>query len=194
MPAGCPVRIRGQDFPSIVAAAKHYGITRHKVEHALNRGVIDEVPNLTEYWREQARNRHGALTTIRGVSYASMRKAAEALGVSFGQIRAAKMAGRLETLGLGLPIRRRGKPTVIDGVEYISRRAACRALGKSMHQLFGPGRSSKLPKGDHKTLSFLIPTADYEDLRRQAELEGVSLSRLARRYFSAGFANIDGSE
>ena len=77
--------------------------------------------------------------TIRGVTYASMRHAAKALGVTPQTVSAAAKAGTLEGVGLG-PLKhgcapRYTRATVIEGVAYPSRTAPAEALGVTRTQI-----------------------------------------------------------
>lgn len=66
--------------------------------------------------------------TIRGVTYASAREAAEALGVRRTTIDAARSRGRLDMVGTGHGTGRK-KPFSLGGVSFSNQSEASRALG-----------------------------------------------------------------
>ena len=74
-PEPMPVRIAGQDFEDVRAAATHFGLTRQAIYSAIDDGDPDRVARPAVYnpWKSQP-------FTVGGVTFASMRAASRALG------------------------------------------------------------------------------------------------------------------
>jgi len=68
-------------------------------------------------------NHRSVPTRIRGITYPSMRAAADAIGVSYKTVWSAVESGRADSCGLGLGPRA-GKPHRFAGTAYPSRRQA----------------------------------------------------------------------
>lgn len=73
--------------------------------------------------------------TIRGVEYPSQHAAAKAVGVSPVAIHKAKIAGRLDTVGLK-PARTEAVPVSVRGEVYRSQYAAAKALNLSKTTIY----------------------------------------------------------
>lgn len=84
MPKAVPIRIRGKDYPSVVAAAKAIGVSAHAIHRALDNGTIETV-GLPEF---QHASRFGNTHARRypftafGRSFSSRAEAARQLGVT----------------------------------------------------------------------------------------------------------------
>lgn len=118
-----PVRIRGVDYPSQVAAARALGVHPTTLQQALCRGKQDGVG----LGLRPAGGRPGNPVTIRGVWYPSQQAAATALGVTREAITLAIRRGALDRVGLGGA--RSGRPVSIGGRLYPSYGRAAAALG-----------------------------------------------------------------
>ena len=75
---GCPVRIRGNVYVSMAAAARALGVNHRTVARALEEGRIDEVG--------LRRVRPGKPCVYRGKAYPSVTDAARACGVSLAAV------------------------------------------------------------------------------------------------------------
>ena len=82
--------------------------------------------------------------SIRGVTYDTVRAAAEAHGVSEGYVYQALSEGRQDTIGIGMGNWRKphhrafdGNKIVLHGVEFASLKAASLALGFNEHYIRG---------------------------------------------------------
>lgn len=84
MAARVPVRIRGVDYPSLIAAAEALGVTNAAVYNALERGTIDGV-GLGKKYRPVLMN---------GRIWPSVNAAAAGIGVFPQVISRARVAGR----------------------------------------------------------------------------------------------------
>ena len=84
---------------------------------------------------------------INGVDYASVREAAEDIGLAISTIYGAIEDGRTESVGFRKG--NGGKETVVDGVTYPSRQAAAKALG--LHKDTIRKRFNRKPRPSRKT-------------------------------------------
>ena len=108
--------------------------------------------------------------TIRGVEYPSQAAAGKALGISHNRVYKAALAGRKESLGLGLPgCVKATVPVTIRGVSYPSLHAAAKALGIAQSNLSRMRRNGTLDnaglgrnKGKRQEPLQLIEGRDYE--------------------------------
>lgn len=78
-----PVRIAGRDFPSLQAAAAHFGCTASAISKAVDDGDPDRIA------RSRKGRYHGGLNrpfTMGGLSFSSMRAASLAIGRSDGYV------------------------------------------------------------------------------------------------------------
>ena len=92
-----PLAVKGVEFPSVVAAARHYGISKAAAQKALARGdCISSVKNSLHGKANAAKP-----CVIQGVTYPSQAIAAEVLGVSRAHISQSLKRERSGTIGVG---------------------------------------------------------------------------------------------
>lgn len=127
---GTPLRhrdivIRGQVFPTIRAAAEHFGLTYQAVKWALVHGRLDRVGT-------GSRPKEPMQIRVRGMVFRDARAAAAHFGITPKAVLAAVQHGRQDRLGL--PPRRdaAARPFSAFGCTWPSRSAACRDLGLSV--------------------------------------------------------------
>ena len=100
------------------------------------------------------------LIRIRGVTYPSVKAAAEALGVTVYAIYSALTRGNIDTVGLGTS---RPQPVTLDGITFPSIRAASLALGFTRTYL-----GKVLSKGRNKSYAKVMAAlAAYKEKRNE---------------------------
>ena len=72
--------IRGQKFPSLGSAARHFGLSRQAVQSALDRGGMDGVGLGRNHWSKKT-------TFVDGKQYQSMAEVAEAYSLPSTTVR-----------------------------------------------------------------------------------------------------------
>lgn len=84
MPKAVPIRIRGKDYPSVVAAAKAIGVSAYAVHRALDNGTIETVGLPGFQHASRFGNTHARRYPFRafGRSFSSRSDAARQMGVT----------------------------------------------------------------------------------------------------------------
>lgn len=84
MAEAVPIRIRGRDYPSIEAAARAIGVSRHSVDRALRNGTLETVgvPNAQSINRRGNTNARRCPFVAFGRSFPSQAEAARQFGVA----------------------------------------------------------------------------------------------------------------
>ena len=122
------IEIRGEVFPTVRAAADHFGLNLETIYAAMKKGTLHRVGT-------GAVGAEPCPVRIRGQVYASAKEAASALGVTPGAIHTALMNGRIDKVGIRPTYRNafRSRQIKLGPVTFHSMAAADRALG------FSPG-------------------------------------------------------
>lgn len=134
------ITIRGQVFPTVRAAAAHFGLSYQAIRWAMLRGKLDLVGTGT-------RPAVPMRVRIREMEFGSAAAAAAHFGLSVKTVQTAVWRGTQDRIGLPRPPSARARPVTLHGVRWPSRAAACRALGLShgflWHVEHGGGRAAR---------------------------------------------------
>jgi hypothetical protein len=160
------VRIRGEIYPSLRAAAAAFNTTPKRIVAMLDAGREDDIPDL------EARS-NTVKITIDGVTYPSLRSAARAKKVTPSTLAKAKERGLLDNVGKGKAAF--FKEVEYNGAVYASIKDAALANGVSRSTV-ARNHTMKKSKENTRHCGVILPESTYGLVIALAKYKDMSVS------------------